>query len=85
MVGFPEKAVARDDVTVKMDAQTVRKAKMVAAGRGITLAEYLTQIVRPVVDRDLEEETKRVLSGLGPEPKKPRKGAAKTSGGKGEP
>jgi hypothetical protein len=79
MVVSSEQAVARDDVTVKMDAQTIRKAKMVAAARGITLAEYLSSIVAPIVDRDLERETKRVLE-IGPR----LETRAKKSRGKGD-
>ena len=36
--------MARNDVAVKLDAQVVREAKMVAAARGITLAEYLRRV-----------------------------------------
>jgi hypothetical protein len=64
-----ERGVARPDVTVKMDGQTVRKAKMVAASRGIPLAQYLTEIVAPIVDRDLAEATRKALDK--PVPLKP--------------
>lgn len=79
-----EQAVARDDVTVKMDAQTIRKAKMVAAALGITLAEYLTEIVRPIVDRNLEEQTRKFLgkSELAPSPKKRPKRTSEEGGSK---
>jgi hypothetical protein len=49
----------RKDVTVKMDSDVVAEAKMVAASKEITLAEYLSELVRPLVQRDLAQETNR--------------------------
>lgn len=46
----------RDDVTVKMDRAVVARARFVADLRGLTLAEYLSEAVRPVVDRDFTKE-----------------------------
>jgi hypothetical protein len=48
----------RNDVAVKMDRRIVAKARYVAEQREITLAEYLSEIVRPVVDKDFEKATK---------------------------
>jgi hypothetical protein len=62
MVGTTERVMARNDVTVKLDAQVAKKAKMVAAAREITVAEYVSEILRPIVQRDLEAESARVLS-----------------------
>lgn len=42
----------RDDVTVKIDRKVKSKAQYVADQRGIPLAEYLSEIVRPVAERD---------------------------------
>lgn len=42
----------RDDVTVKMARAVVARARFVADLRGLTLAEYLSEAVRPVVDQD---------------------------------
>jgi hypothetical protein len=53
--------MARNDVQVKLDASVIKEAKMVAAARGITLAEYISEMIRPIVRRDLEAETGRVL------------------------
>jgi reverse gyrase len=61
MAGVLEQAVARNDISVKLDAQVARKAKLVATNRGITLAEYLTSIVEPIVARDLKEEMGRMM------------------------
>jgi hypothetical protein len=53
--------VARDDVPVKLDAETVRMAKHVVINRrakqkGLTLAEYLSELLKPFVLRDYEAE-----------------------------
>ncbi len=57
------RSMARNDVAVKLDAKVATEAKMVAAARGITLAEYISEILRPIVHRDLQAETQRVLGG----------------------
>ena len=49
--------MARNDVNVRLDSEVVSEAKMVAASRNCTLAEYLSEILRPIVHRDLEAET----------------------------
>lgn len=41
----------RDDATAKIDRRVILKAKYVASAEGITLAELLTEILRPVIDR----------------------------------
>lgn len=51
----------RVDVAVKIDSEVVRQAKIVAAYREQTLAEYLSETLAPIVLRDLAEEaTKEV-------------------------
>jgi hypothetical protein len=50
----------RDDVTVKLDRSIVSRAKIIAAARGLTLAEYLSDLTRGLVDRDFAKEMKRV-------------------------
>jgi hypothetical protein len=55
----------RNDVAVKLDAEVARKAKIVAAARGIPIAAYISGILGPVVDRDLAEEAGRLIK---PEP-----------------
>jgi hypothetical protein len=44
------------DVSVKVDADVIHDAKIVAAYRDVTLAEYLTELIRPLVARDLDHE-----------------------------
>lgn len=52
----------RNDVPVKMDAEVVRKAKVVAAYRGQTLAEFLSQTLAGIVDDLIEQEHQRMRS-----------------------
>ncbi len=48
----------RDDVVVKIDKRLAAKARYVSATRNISLAEYLSELVRALVDRDFERATK---------------------------
>jgi hypothetical protein len=61
----------RNDVPVKMDAEVVRVCKIVAAYRGLTLAEYLSETMREASQRDLAEETAKEL-GRGSKPQAKR-------------
>lgn len=49
----------RNDVTVKLDASVVRDAKLVAVYRGVSVAELLSDVLRPIVGKLLEEEQSR--------------------------
>jgi hypothetical protein len=40
---------------VKIDAGVAHDAKIVAAFRGLTLTDYLTETLRPIVERDLRQ------------------------------
>lgn len=51
----------RNDVPVKMDTEVVRVCKVVAAYRGLTLAEYLSETMRIASQKDLAEETEKEL------------------------
>lgn len=58
MVAAMEFAVSkpkRNDVPVKLDAEVARKAKMVAASQDKSLAEYISETLRPIVNRALEK------------------------------
>ena len=46
------KTSERSDVSVKYDKTLAGKARLIAKGRGITLAEYLTELTRTGIDRD---------------------------------
>lgn len=52
----------RDDVAVKIDAKVYRKAKVVAAARGITIAEYVTDVCRPTVERDYQRMVRQMAN-----------------------
>jgi predicted HicB family RNase H-like nuclease len=45
---------------VRFDDDLAAKARKVAALKGISLAEYLVDIVRPIVDRDMTKEIKKL-------------------------
>lgn len=49
----------RDDITVRMDKGVVAKCRYVADVRGISLAEYLSEAMRPVADRDFSRAAKK--------------------------
>jgi len=67
----------RNDVAVKLDADVTREAKMVAASRDQTLAEYLSELLRPLVRRDLQSETGKRLTDPAARPAPPKKGGGK--------
>lgn len=46
----------RNDVTVKLDAELVKNARVIAAFRELSLAEYLSEALRPIVQRDFRKE-----------------------------
>lgn len=50
----------RKDVPVKVDEEVVRKARIAASYRGIPLAEYISETLRPIVDRDIEESHEKL-------------------------
>jgi hypothetical protein len=52
----------RDDVTVKIDRAVISQAKLIAAAKGISLAEYLSDILRGPVSREFLKEMKRLQS-----------------------
>jgi hypothetical protein len=67
-----DRTVARDDVPVKLDAEMVRKAKHVvidrrATEKGLTLAEYLSSLLKPLVESDYDARFNQ--------PKRPKGGA----------
>ncbi|MDB5349197.1 MAG: hypothetical protein JWN86_444 [Planctomycetota bacterium] len=53
----------RDDVAVKMDRAIVARGRYVAEIRGLSLAEYLSESVRAVVDRDFERTVREGAKG----------------------
>lgn len=50
-MGRPPKS-ERDDASIKFDRTLAAKAKLIAQRKGRPLAEYLTELSRPIIDRD---------------------------------
>ena len=57
------KTSERQDVSIKFDRTLARKARLISEGRGISMAEYLSELSRPVIDRDLHRP---LAAGLDP-------------------
>jgi hypothetical protein len=53
----------RFGVLVRLAAGMVADAKLVAAHRGISMAEYLSERFWPIVKQDLDEEMRKKLKG----------------------
>jgi hypothetical protein len=47
--------IKRNDVAVKLDADVARLARIVAADRGVPIAGYISEVLRPIVERDAKE------------------------------
>jgi hypothetical protein len=77
--------MARNDLAVKMAADIVKKAKHVAINRGITLAEYLSERVRPLVEQDFEQEMTKMIRGQESTRLKGARGEKKPKGTEPEP
>lgn len=61
--------VKRNDVTVKVDAEVARLAKIVSEFEGKSLAAYVSDVLRPIVERDLEKHTRKYLESKEPDKK----------------
>ena len=72
MNGIAERTMRRNDAAVKIDAEVVRAAKIVAAHKDLSLAEYLSETLRPIVEAELKDYSRRALGEDRPE-KKPKK------------
>jgi hypothetical protein len=59
------KSSDRDDVSIKFDRALARKARMIAEGRGTSMAEYLSELARPTINRDYAK-LMRELEGESP-------------------
>jgi hypothetical protein len=46
------KTSERRDVSIKFDKVLAGRARLIAKGRGISIAEYLSETFRPIIDRD---------------------------------
>ena len=54
------KASKRRDAVVKLDMTVVGKAQMVAKANGTSVSEYLSELIRGLVDRDFLKVMKRM-------------------------
>jgi hypothetical protein len=43
----------RECMNIKVDAELVRKAKVIAAARHVTLSDYISRLLRGLIDQDL--------------------------------
>ena len=74
----PRKPRRNDDVT-KIDKEVLRLARIVAAYRDITIAEYISERLRPLVQQDLADHARLQAAAKGdleepaPKPRSPRK------------
>lgn len=50
-MGRPKTSV-RSDVSIKFDRILAGKARLISQARGIPMAEYLSESVRPIINRD---------------------------------
>ncbi len=56
-------AKQRNDVSVKIDAKVYRLVKAVASYKGLSVAEYLSEIVKPLASRDWAKINREVSKG----------------------
>lgn len=62
-------ATKRNDIPVKIDAVVVADARIAASYKGLSLAEYVSEVLRPIVLRDIEEGHAKKMKGQAPKPK----------------
>lgn len=54
---MPRKPSKRNDLPVKIDAEVVRMARIIAAFRDTTLAEVMSETLRPLLEKQLAQLT----------------------------
>jgi hypothetical protein len=59
------KTFERKDVSTKFDKTLLGMARLVATAKGISLAEYISEEARPVIERDFARELKRLEGSAG--------------------
>lgn len=59
--GRPRAATVRQDVSTKFDRALLGMARTVATAKGMSVAQYLSEAARPVIQRDYGFEMKRLL------------------------
>jgi hypothetical protein len=61
-MGRPQSS-ERQDVSIKFDKVLASRARTIAQGRGISMAEYLSEAIRPVIDRDYAKLMRELEGG----------------------
>ena len=71
VVGSMPRKTKRDDEPVKLDRKVLAVARIVAATKGISLAEYLSETLRPIVQKDHDDYIRQqaAVDAEGPPPK----------------
>lgn len=67
--------------SVRIDSEVLRDAGTVAHSKGLSVAEYISSKLRPIVKRELEEYARTILEGSKPEGKPKARGKKGTDGG----
>jgi hypothetical protein len=62
---MPRPKSKRNDEPVKVDAEVLKMARLVVQERDTTLAEYLSELLRPLVRRDWEIEVGKLAKRAG--------------------
>ena len=57
------KSSDRQDVSIKFDRVLAGRARLIAQGRGIPMAEYLSESARPIIDRDYSKLMRELEGG----------------------
>lgn len=53
----------RKDKAIKIDEDLAMKAKIIANGRGLSIAEYVSSLIRPIIAKDWPKALKRLQDG----------------------
>ncbi|HYT89650.1 MAG TPA: hypothetical protein VEL76_13165 [Gemmataceae bacterium] len=58
----------RESMNVKVEADLVRKAKVVAAAKRVTLSDYVSGLLRTLIEEDLRGVATRLVETTSPSP-----------------
>jgi hypothetical protein len=56
----------RDDMPVKIERAIWQQAKVICASRGIPMAELLSDLLRPIIEREYHKTLKKLQAGESP-------------------
>ena len=66
----PPPMAKRNDETARIDSEVMRLARVIAASRNQTVAEYLSNTLKPLVTRDYAEFIAKEAKGIEKPPKR---------------